>query len=168
MRNLRFSDLEGIRVAAEIERRGGEFYRYVSKISKNPQARELLLLLAADEKAHEREFERLADALLNSSADARQQRFYDEETSAYLSAVAAEVVFSGGLMSLAPDKGFENPRAILIHAIQSEKDSILFYSEMSAQVQGEQTRAVFSEIVCQEKHHLNRLQNMLNELGADE
>lgn len=168
MRNLRFSDLEGVRIAAEMERRGGEFYRYAAKISKNPEARELLRLLADDEKTHEREFVGLAEALQAARPDGRKEQFYDEETSAYLSAVAAEVVFSGGLMSLVPGKGFESPCAILANSIQSEKDSILFYSEMKVQARDEQARSVFDEIVRQEKHHLGRLQKMLNDLPMEE
>lgn len=167
MRNPRFSDLEGIRIAAEIERRGGEFYRYVAKISRNPEVTDLVRLLADDEKAHEREFEALADALETAHPDGQKEQFYDEETSAYLSAVAAEVVFPGGLMSLVPGKGFEDPRAILANAIQSEKDSILFYTEMSLQVRDARTRAAFDEIMRQEKKHLSRLQIMLNNLKAE-
>lgn len=157
MQNLRFSDLEGVRIAIEMERRGGEFYRHAARISKNARAIELLTKLAEDEAVHGSEFEKLLSQLLQTRGE-DQEQFYSEEASAYLSAVAADVVFSGGLMELARDRGFESPVAILKSAIQSEKDSVLFYSEMALLASGAQTRSVFEEIVRQEKHHLNKLQ----------
>lgn len=167
MQNLRFSDLEGLRIAAEMERRGGEFYRHATRITKSAEARALLGQLAEDERVHEQEFQKLAIQLVQQRGDEADQD-YPEEATLYLSAVAAEVVFSGGLMELGKDKGFDSPRAILEHAIQAEKDSILFYSEMIVQARTEQARAVFQEIVRQEKFHLGKLQKMLLERSEGE
>lgn len=162
MQNTRFSDLEALRIAAEMERRGGEFYSHAARIAKNPDTVAMLKVLAADEVVHEQEFLRLAAALPQLPVESD---YYDEETSAYLSAVAAEVVFQRGLMSLVKGRGFESPRAILETAIQSEKDSILFYSEMIVQARNAEAGSVFQEIVRQEKFHLSKLQKMLMELG---
>lgn len=162
MQNLRFSDLEGLRIAAEMERRGGEFYRHASRIAKKSDAKQLLTKLADEERIHELEFGKL-DAQLRRDRGEEDEQYYDEEVSAYLSAVAAEVVFSGGLIGLAKDHGIESPEAILKNAIQSEKDSILFYSEMILQARSDEARRVFREIVRQEKFHLNQLQKMLQE-----
>ena len=91
---------------------------------------------------------------------------YDPETSAYLSAVAAEVVFPGGLMALAGENALQSPEAILKEAIQSEKDSILFYSELAALCRDEHTQSVFMDIVSQERRHLATLQRMLMALAG--
>lgn len=168
MQSLKFSDLEGLRIACEMERRGNEFYRHTAKISKSDEAKALLIRLADDEVEHEREFAMLAETMLKNCASEEEEQFYNEEVSAYLSAIAAEVVFSSGLMSLVPDNGFDSPRAILLNAIQSEKDAILFYTEMAHEARSEQARQVFKEIVDQEKGHLVRLQNQLDELAAEE
>ena len=98
-----FSDLEGIRIAMEMERRGESFYRRAAKVSRSPEAVELLLSLAGDEQTHRAEFEKLARGANALSDDA-----YDDETNAYLTAIAAEVVFPQGLMGLR-EAGFENP-----------------------------------------------------------
>ncbi len=164
MQTIRFSDQEGLRIAAEMERRGGEFYRHAARIAKSPATVALLQKLAEDEAVHEQEFHRLRDKLITGDPD---DEYYDEEASAYLSAVAAEVVFQGGLMGLVKDRGFEKPEAILQTAIQSEKDSILFYSEMAQQAKRPQAATVFSEIVRQEKHHLGKLQKMLMDLSGE-
>ncbi len=167
MQNLRFSDLEGLRIASEMERRGGEFYRHAARVSKNPDAVTLLSRLAEDETIHEQEFKRLAEQLLKNKDAQEEDPYYSEEVSAYLSAVAAEVVFKGGLMDLVKDQGLDSPEAILKSAIRSEKDSVLFYSEMVLQARSESTRQVFQEIVRQEKFHLNKLQRMLMDMAEE-
>lgn len=156
-----FSDLEGIRIAIEMERRGESFYRRAARVSRSADAVELLLSLAKDEEHHRAEFERLYETEAQSGlTDAP----YDDETNAYLSAIAADVVFPRGLMAL-KDEGFENPEAVLKYAIASEKDSILFYSEMRARTPDEHAKGVFEEITRQERAHLFRLQRQLDQLA---
>lgn len=152
-----FSDLEGIRIAIEMERRGESFYRRAAKVSKSAETVAMLNALAADEMHHKAEFERLYKA---ESEAGMSDKAYDDETNAYLTAIAAEVVFPRGLMAL-KDEGFENPEAVLQHAIASEKDSVLFYSEMQDRTHDDHAKAVFAEIIRQEKGHLFRLQRQL-------
>lgn len=157
-----FSDSEGIRIAVEIERRGGDFYRRAARISKDESVRAFLNDLASDEEMHMREFSRLSERVR-----AGGETMYSPEESAYLSAVAADVVFTDGLRGLLKT-GLESPRAIVEHAIQSEKDSILFYSEMAALTHDDGARTLFRDIISQEKMHLSRLQRMLNEQSGKE
>ena len=65
------------------------------------------------------------------------------------------------------DEGFENPEAVLMHAIASEKDSILFYSEMQERTHDEHAKEVFAEIIRQERGHLFRLQRQLSLITKD-
>ena len=157
-----FSDLEGIRIAIEMERRGESFYRRAARVSRSPETVALLEALAGDEQVHRAEFERLyaaeSDAGLSDAA-------YDDETNAYLTAIAAEVVFPQGLMGLR-DEGFENPAGVLRSAIASEKDSILFYTELQGRTSDPHARDIFNEIARQERGHLFRLQKQL-EMIAD-
>lgn len=160
MNNAQFNDLEGLRIAVEMERRGGEFYRHAARLSNSPKAVSLLSELAAEEEEHRAEFQRLYDQALTRHSEETEE-LYEGEAAAYLSAVAADVVFPGGLMDLGRQGGFESPTAILISAMQSEKDSILFYTEMIAQARDPQARTAFSQILLQERHHLSRLQDQL-------
>ena len=162
MNYIRFSDLEGLRIAVEMERRGCEFYRHAVRVAKNPKTIELLTKLAADEEEHEKEFALMLDALPQRQIESD---YYDEESSAYLSAIAAEIVFQDGLMGMVKNKAYESPQAILEYSIQSEKDSTLFYSEMIMLAKNPSAAAVFRAIVRQEKSHLSKLQQMLMELG---
>ena len=152
-----FSDLEGLRIAVEMERRGESFYRRAARVSRSEDTIAMLNSLADDERRHQAEFERLyrveAEAGMSDKA-------YDDETNAYLTAIAAEVVFPGGLMAL-KNEGFDNPAAVLNNAIASEKDSILFYSEMQNRTSDEHVKTVFAEIIRQERGHMFRLQRQL-------
>lgn len=160
-----FSDIEGLRIAVEMERRGEDFYRRAARVSRVQETVAMLNMLADDERLHGREFQRLHD-LAVARKDEAGEAAYDDETNAYLSAIAAEVVFPGGLMALR-QAGFENPRAVLTTAIASEKDSILFYTELAARAKNAEAAAVFEEITRQERGHLARLLNKLAALDAD-
>ena len=150
-----FSDLEGLRIAGEMEKRGDAFYLRAAKLTHCETTRALLESLAEDERAHFAEFVRLYQrrrAMENASDDP-----YDDETNAYLSAIAADVVFPGGLMAIRHE-GFDNPEAVLSYAIQSEKDSVLFYLELAQKARDACARDVFLEIAHQEQQHMRRLQ----------
>lgn len=152
-----FSDLEGIRIAIEMERRGESFYRRAAKVSRSAETIALLNALAGDETNHRAEFERL---YRREAEGGLSEEAYDDETNAYLTAIAAEVVFPEGLMGL-KDAGFEDPVAVLMSAIASEKDSILFYTELQGCTADAHARGVFCEIARQERGHLFRLQRQL-------
>lgn len=157
-----FSDLEGLRIAVEMERRGESFYRRAAKISRSPETVALLNELAEDECRHGAEFQRLYDeecARPGRECDCG----YDPETSAYLSAIAADIIFPGGLMALR-QSGFDNPEAVLLSAIASEKDSVLFYTELAQIARNTHAREIFSEIARQERNHMTWLQRQLSDL----
>lgn len=161
-----FTDIEGLRIAVEMERRGEDFYRRAARVSRTAETVALLNALADDEKMHGREFQRLHDLACARRDECGEEIAYDDETNAYLSAIAAEIVFPGGLMALR-QTGFENPRAVLTTAIASEKDSILFYTELSHHSRDEEARKVFEEITRQERGHLARLLNKLAALDNE-
>lgn len=161
----KFSDVEGLRIAMEMERRGEDFYSRAAKVSRSEDTVALLLALAHDEKLHGLEFKRLHDCACERLG--KCEEVYDDETNAYLSAIAADVVFPSGLMALR-QVGFENPKAVLTNAIDSEKDSILFYTELALHAHEEEARATFMEITRQERGHLARLLNRLSALEKSE
>ena len=155
---MRFDDHQAVSIAIEMERRGEEFYRKAARVSKSEATIALLHTLADDEKGHMSDFQRLADRLGGDN------RTYDEETGVYLTAIAADIVFPGGLMQLLPGDGLSNPEAVLLYAIRSEKDSILFYSEMTRHALNDSARGIFEEILRAERGHLARLLRMLERI----
>lgn len=154
-----FNDREGLRIAAEIERRGLNFYTRAQTVTKSAAVRALLAELIADERTHLNEFSRLYE----NAALCDEPEAYTFEASAYLSAIAADIVFPGGLSELLRDDGFDSVRGILEYGIRSEKDSILFYKALIERIADESAKDVFREVVRQETGHLSRLQSMLME-----
>lgn len=156
-----FNDLEGLRIAVEMERRGVEFYRRAARLTKSEGIAQMLEELAAEEEEHQRDFGKiLGDQCTGRSAEAAV--CYSSETSAYLSAIAADIVFPGGLMEVGRRGGFDSLPAILTTAIDSEKNSILFYSELKELTGDEGAKSAFGSVISQEKVHLARLQEQLN------
>jgi len=160
MENHPFSDLEGLRIAVEMERRGVEFYHRAAKLTTSNQIAQMLEDLAKEESCHQRDFSSLLSAQCAARGD-RPAVCYSGETNAYLSAVAADVVFPGGLMEVGRRGGFDSLSTILTTAIDSEKNSILFYTELRDLAEDPLTREAFSSVISQEKVHLARLQQQL-------
>ena len=69
-----FTDLEGLRIAVEMEKRGEDFYRRSAKVSKSKETVSLLGRLADDEVVHAREFERLYDRALQPRSAMTRKR----------------------------------------------------------------------------------------------
>ena len=112
-----FNDLEGIRIAVEMERRGRDFYDAAARVAKSEQMREMLRKLKAEEVVHMQQFGRLHEREQENAAAARP---YSRETSAFLTALAADIVFSDGLVAVGVKGGFEDPAVMLQAAIESE------------------------------------------------
>ncbi len=160
MESHAFSDLEGLRIAVEMERRGVEFYHRAARLTKSESIVAMLEELAAEEEGHQRDFSKLMeDQCAGRYAEAAV--CYAGETSAYLSAIAADIVFPGGLMEVGRRGGFDSLPAILTTAIDSEKNSILFYSELRDLTGDEGAKSAFGSVIAQEKVHLARLQQQL-------
>lgn len=151
-----FSDREALKIAAQIERKGERFYRMAQAVAKNGPAEKLLEMLRQQELGHAIRFEKMGEKI-----EMMQDTPYDLEANAFLSSIAAEIVFPGGVLASLMNKKLETVRDILMHAIASEKDSLLFYYEMLTETEDEECTKVLHEIIAEEKKHLCDLQELL-------
>ena len=156
----RFNDVEALKIARDIELRGADIYARALKIAKKPDVRDMLSKLHADELEHAATFERLKDEALDG-----EREDYSAESAMFLSAFAAEIAFPGGLMKLACDRGMDDAHVVLQEAIQAEKNSILFYSEVIAASHSDKLKKYLGDIVDEERGHLKGLMTQLSELG---
>lgn len=155
-----FSDLEGLRIAAEMESRGGRFYQRAARIVRDPALQEMLVDMAEEEKIHLSQFQRLYDLALELGGD----QIYDEETNAYLSALAAEYVFPGGLAEMMCEP---TAQGILQASIRSEQEAIAFYTRMGQAAHLDSARRRFEEIASTEQAHLESLQVRLDQVSSE-
>ena len=63
--------------------------------------------------------------------------------------------------------GFETPVGALMEAIRSEKDSVMFYTELRDRASDKEAQQMFDEIIRQEKRHLRTLQLRLANLISE-
>lgn len=152
-----FSELEALKIAVRIEKKGAQFYKMAQGVCKDAQLKALLEMLRVQEDDHAAAFEAMVDSLPLA------QTVFDDETNAFLSAVATGVVFPGGVMASMLNARLETVEDILMQAIGSEKDSILFYYELLERASSGETAAVLRRIIKEEKVHLFDLQTLLEE-----
>lgn len=154
-----FTDKEALRIAAEIERKGERFYRMAQGVAGEGAVYNLLEMLRQQECAHAARFEGMLQNITEKNDDMDVE--YSMETNAFLSAIAAEVVFPGGILASLMNRQLKTVRDVLLYAISSEKDSILFYMEMLLETKQDEWKMVLQEIIKEEKEHLYDLQRLL-------
>lgn len=157
-----FNDIEALKISRDIELRGADVYARALRIAKKPEVRSMLDALRKDELEHASLFEHLSEEALSGS-DTYED--YAPEAAMFLSAFAAEIAFPGGLMKLAGDHGLDDPRVVLEEAIQAEKNSILFYTEVIAASHNDKLKKYLGDIVQEERGHLMGLMMQLSDMN---
>lgn len=161
MQSYRFSDEEALKIAMQIERKGAQFYKMAQGVCDDQNMVKLLKMLEDQELDHAAVFEKYLDEI-----DAKKDLEdipYREEANAFLSAIAAEVVFPGGVMASMMNRNLDSVQDVLMHAIQSEKDSILFYQELILNTHMKGYIPTLERIIQEEKSHLFDLRRLLEE-----
>lgn len=85
------------------------------------------------------------------------------EECALLSAKAADILYSGGLIEAQRMGAFESPEGLLAYAAGEEKGAIEKYTAFAESAEGEYRKA-FLDIANEEKRHLLSLNRMLRDL----
>ena len=156
MSQMFFNEIEGAKIAQNMEKNGVAFYQKVSAKANSAAVRDTFLQFAEDEKAHLAQFEELEETL---QRERRNGAGYadDAEIASYIDGLLKTQVFSdeGDVARLADQT--EDDLAALAVAMRAERDSILFYQEMMGLVDSKQAQAAFSTILDEERAHLRTL-----------
>ena len=150
-----FKGSEIVEIGIQIEKNGLEFYRFLANSSQNGRVKESCKFLAGEEKKHIEDFEKLLPSL---------ERYvppesYPGEYESYVKALSEEHVFTNDkVVKDMIQKAPGDEEAIRI-AIGFEKDSILFFGEMSKFVPGKDQK-VIEELISQEREHLRKLSEL--------
>ncbi len=157
----RFSNLEVMKMAKDIEQRGRDFYLKQKEATDNPELKSLFTKLADDEQDH---YDRFVELTKKIDADPKKAEYlYEEEVSAYFNYLIEYSVFPPTVGSESA-KALENMDRAIRLAIQAEKDSILFYREMYDYNQGD-TLEVLEKLISEEKQHLRDLSHYAEEMN---
>lgn len=159
---VRYSAKEVLDMALRIEENGEFFYAMAAEAARTDKAKELFEFLLDEEKKHTKAFKALIkEAGTEKCSDKLDP--YLEDAYLYLNALADSEVFVNA------DEGTEFAQKIrgdeeaIDYAIKAEKDSLLFYYEISHFIR-EKDKHILDTIVKEEKDHLQKLTNMKNEL----
>ncbi len=159
--SIEFNADEIFEMAVQIERNGGRFYRLAAKDEENPDARRLMLELAAREDDHEKIFMSMKEEF---SASEKVSKTFDPhgEAASYLRALADRRVFD---LTIDPTDFFNHPQSlenILQKAIDLEKDSIAFYLGMREMVPQKLGQDQIDHIIKEEMRHIVTLNKELS------
>jgi rubrerythrin len=148
------SEGEAFKVAMNLEEEGISFYEACADQSKNTAARHIFRQLASDERDHFDTFNKLQSEL---GIPAGKPLGSDEEVRQYLSNLVRPGIFydikSIPRASITALSEYE-----VVHiGIQTEKDSILFYTEVWNNSINSKGKKAFKKILLEERQHLNIL-----------
>jgi rubrerythrin len=138
--------------AVLIEQRGVKLYKDAARGLKNEPARNVLLHLAEQEKQHEAYFRELKNDVHNNK---NRKVELDDETVGYLGALTKSEVFPSDDKQFR--ERFKTLKDVIAFGMQAEKDSILFYVELSRHVWDDHSAGILQSIIREEKRHLVQL-----------
>lgn len=151
-----FSADEVFEMAKEIEQNGAAFYRKAAQKVQGENEKKFLVDLAQMEEIHEKIFEEMQKDL--AQMEKASQVFEPvEEAILYLKAIADTKIFF--------KKSFpaNEIKEILLSALETERDSIIFYLGMKEMVPGEIGKKRVERIIQEEMGHIRLLSGKLLE-----
>jgi len=161
--SISFNADEIFEMAEEIERNGVEFYRKAAQNVNDKKTKQMLLDMAEMEDGHLRTFQQMREEL--DSAD-RVETVFDPDNQAalYLRAMADARGSEGKISPTEELTGRETPKEILETALNSEKDSVVFYFGLKGLVPPKAGRDKVEAIITEELGHITTLLRQLEAL----
>lgn len=144
---------ELLSIALNIEAEGYAFYTNLASAQTDEQSKQLFQNLAQQEREHQEIFKKLINEF--SQPDSSKDNWVFEEVAGYLKSYANMSIFP----TMTKMKNM-NPREALKLAVEVEKDSILFYSELLPYAGNE--KETIKKIISEEKRHLMDLLALLS------
>lgn len=138
-------------VAVEMERRAIRVYERALLIATEPAVVEGIKEILADEKEHLRRF----------SAMKEEYPVPAEEEKLLISSMAAEVLFTGGVMEMKREQALTTLKGLYQYAADSEADAVRTYADFAKKCADPAVHDVFMDIVREESSHLVELRGKL-------
>ncbi len=143
-----YSAEEVVEMAINTEKNGKEFYAGAAKDTEDKTLKDLFDFLAMQEDQHRKRFEGL-----RGKTEKLIQPDDMEEVEKYLNTIVSSEFFLGNEKTLVKAKKAKSREELLSFALQFEKDTLLFFTEISELSEGK-TREVLEEIIKEEKKHV--------------
>jgi rubrerythrin len=143
---------EALCVAVEMERRAIRTYERALMVSTDPEVRQGLTTILADEKGH---LERFGSMRQNCAMASHEEKVL-------IQAMAAQTLFPGGVMEMEREKGLNSLIGLYRFAAESEQDAVNTYLASAQKCTSEEVREAFRAIAQEESNHLSQLKKTLS------
>jgi rubrerythrin len=157
-----FSGEELVRIAVQNEETGLSFYSMARDKAKSQEMREFFGYLAEQEKAHKEKFLKLAESIRASAQPGEPADW--SETGEYIRAMTESHLFSGADRNIALASKAADEASAVEFAIGFEKDTMLFFYQLSDLVHSVH-KPLVQTIINEEKEHIRRLVEVRKKLN---
>jgi len=160
---ITFNANEIFEMAEEMERNGAKFYRKAAQNASDKQTKQMLLDMADMEDGHLKTFEEMREQL---SDQEKGWTVFDPDNQSvlYLQAMTDARGYEGKITPSKELTGSETTKEILDIALNSEKESIVFYFGLKGLVPIRAGRDKVEAIIIEELSHITTLLNKLKSL----
>ncbi len=141
---------QALAVAVEMERRAIRTYERALMLAENPEVRRGIEDILQDERQHLCRFA----AMQPGQGTAGEEGILTE-------AMAAEVLFTGGVAEMNRARAMTTLRGLYEFAAESERQAVEKYSAFADKAEREDVREAFRSIAAEEKTHLQALEEAL-------
>lgn len=141
-------------VAVEMERRAIRVYERALTLTDDDRVKVGIRDILKDEREHLRRFSAMKDSC---PADEGQERMLTQ-------AMAAEMLFPGGVMEMERAKGLDTLKGLYAFAADSEQDAVENYTAFADKCSDPAIAAAFTSIAAEETFHLADLKKKLASL----
>ena len=160
---ITFNANEIFEMAEEIERNGAGFYRKAAEKTSDKQTKQMLLDMANMEDEHLATFQEMRKEL---SGQEKGWTVFDpdNQSALYLQTMADARGYEGRITPMKELSGKETTKEILDIALNSEKESVVFYFALKGLVPIRAGRDKVEAIIIEELSHITTLLNKLKSL----
>ena len=145
------NECQALCIAVEMERRAIRVYERALMLAQDAQVRAGIEEILADERRHLQRFSAM-----------RECRMVDEaEERLLISSMAAEVLFTGGVMEMKREQALKTLKGLYQYAADSEADAVRTYADFAKKCADPAVHDVFMDIVREESSHLVEVRGKL-------
>lgn len=145
------NEQQALCVAVEMERRAIRVYERALMLAADEQVRAGIQEILNDERQHLRRFSAMKESCPMAEADERM----------LTQAIAAEMLFPGGVMELERAKGLATLQGLYEFAAESEKTAVDNYLDYASKCSDPAIAEAFVSIASEESIHLAELKKKL-------
>ena len=159
------NDLEGLRIAMDIESRGYNFYKGADEKFQDAKVKPIFKMLMDEEAVHLKTFTKYFEEIGATKEAHETEYLFDDDISGYLTVLAESHVCLTEADAPAVLAKISDPKDVLTLAVAAEKDSVLFYAELVECSKFEKARIIFDKLKKEEQGHVVKITKQIKALS---